>query len=218
MVADIVPHYTKKTTSIRKAYIQNLTDLLHVCLLRRDTIRARRAWSILVSQSTKKWAELTRQIRCREIDWRSRWYWGLECLNAASSTTSNSQLGQSQLRSDDEGREVEKWLKGVRVSAKEVDVRQTNIFYAELTTQKPSLLHALVLHLIKHERFRQALDELETYVYSQLLRSATNACSSFQISHFLSVPPFWCSTHVRRVTQLSPRPTPIGSGEQCPSD
>jgi hypothetical protein len=38
----------------------------------------------------------------------------------------------------------------------------------ELTVQKPSLLHALVLHLIKHERFRQALDELETYVYLQL--------------------------------------------------
>jgi RNA polymerase I-specific transcription initiation factor RRN11 len=68
------------------------------------------------------WAELTIKIRCREIDWRSRWYWGLECLNAASSTTTNSQLVQSQSQVDYEGKKVERWLKGVRVSAKEVDV------------------------------------------------------------------------------------------------
>jgi hypothetical protein len=45
----IVPHDTQSPTSIRGTYIQNLTDLLHVCLLRGDTERARRAWSILVS-------------------------------------------------------------------------------------------------------------------------------------------------------------------------
>jgi hypothetical protein len=44
----LAPPYTHQPTSVRRAYIQNLTDLLHVCLLRRDTVRARRAWSILV--------------------------------------------------------------------------------------------------------------------------------------------------------------------------
>lgn len=82
----------------------------------------------------------------------------------ASNTATESQPAQTQ--ADYEGREVERWLKGTRVSAKEVDVSATSQHsYAELTEQKPSLLHALVLHLIKHERFREALDELETYVH-----------------------------------------------------
>jgi RNA polymerase I-specific transcription initiation factor RRN11 len=63
-----------------------------------------------------------------------------------------------------EGREVERWLKGVRVSAREVDVSSFSPLIISAYPQKPSLLHALVLHLIKHERFRHALDELETYV------------------------------------------------------
>lgn len=66
---------------------------------------------------------LTIQIRCREIDWRSRWYWGLECLNASNPAT-ESQPPQSQ--PEYEGREVERWLKGTRVSAKEVDVSVTS--------------------------------------------------------------------------------------------
>jgi RNA polymerase I-specific transcription initiation factor RRN11 len=33
-----------------------------------------------------------------------------------------------------------------------------------MSGQKPSLLHALVLHLIKHDHYRAALDELETYI------------------------------------------------------
>jgi len=45
----IVPHDTQQETSIRGIYIQNLTDLLHVCLLRGEFERARRAWAILVS-------------------------------------------------------------------------------------------------------------------------------------------------------------------------
>lgn len=52
------------------------------------------------------------QIRCREVDWKSRWYWGLECLNAI--TTPEDGIG--------EGRETERWLKTVRISAKEVEV------------------------------------------------------------------------------------------------
>jgi hypothetical protein len=44
----LIPHNTHQSTSIRKSYIQNLTDLLHVCLLRGEVERAQRAWAILV--------------------------------------------------------------------------------------------------------------------------------------------------------------------------
>jgi hypothetical protein len=44
----LIPHNTHQSTSIRKIYIQNLTDLLHVCLLRGEVERAQRAWAILV--------------------------------------------------------------------------------------------------------------------------------------------------------------------------
>lgn len=45
----LVPHHSQQPTSIRRIYIQNLTDLLHVCLLRGDRDRATRAWAILVN-------------------------------------------------------------------------------------------------------------------------------------------------------------------------
>ena len=45
----IVPHDTQHESSIRAIYVQNLVDLLHVCLLRQEIERARRAWAILVS-------------------------------------------------------------------------------------------------------------------------------------------------------------------------
>lgn len=38
--------------------------------------------------------------------------------------------------------------------------------FAQSSCKKPALLHALVLHLIKHERHRAALDELETWVFA----------------------------------------------------
>lgn len=76
------------------------------------------SWYAILVDPTRD-LQLTIQIRCREIDWRSRWYWGLECLNA-SNKAADSQPTQSQ--ADYEGREVERWLKGTRVSAKEVDV------------------------------------------------------------------------------------------------
>ena len=78
----------------------------------------------------------------------------------ASAAADNQLAATSQ--PEYEGREVERWLKGVRVSAKEVDVSFFLLLAFSAYSQKPSLLHALVLHLIKHERFRQALDELET--------------------------------------------------------
>jgi hypothetical protein len=76
------------------------------------------SWSVTVRNSSDC-KELTSQIRCREVDWRSRWYWGLECLNLSSE--SDSQL-TATFDSEYEGREAERWLKSTRVSAKELDV------------------------------------------------------------------------------------------------
>lgn len=44
----VVPHDTQRHPTVRAAYIQNLVDLLHACILRRELDRARRAWAILV--------------------------------------------------------------------------------------------------------------------------------------------------------------------------
>jgi len=45
----LTPHHDHRPWGVRRIYIQNLTDLLHVCLLRGEVERARRAWGILVS-------------------------------------------------------------------------------------------------------------------------------------------------------------------------
>ncbi|CAD6574091.1 MAG: hypothetical protein TREMPRED_001005 [Tremellales sp. Tagirdzhanova-0007] len=134
---DLIPHREHRSLGIRKIYIQKLTDLLHICLLRNETERARRAWGIL--------------IRCREVDWKSRWYWGLELLSAVSrgdETQTTVLPSTSRSQPDD----VERWLKGLRIKAREED--------------RPSLLHAFVLHQIKQKNFRAALEELETYLPS----------------------------------------------------
>ncbi|WVQ85865.1 hypothetical protein IAT38_008033 [Cryptococcus sp. DSM 104549] len=133
-------HVADSTRSIRNAYIHHLTDLLHACLLRGDIPRARRAWAIL--------------IRCREVDWKSRWYWGLLFLSTAGveDEPEESLATMQASQPDGEARQVERWLGTLRVSARPED--------------QPSILHALVLHLIKQARYRQALDELETYLYS----------------------------------------------------
>ena len=112
----IRPHSAARPTSIRKAYIQNLTELLHVCLLRGELDRAKRAWSILVRRP-HTWLGLrliARQIRCREIDWRSRWNWGLLIVSHATEQLANSPEAS-------EGRDVEKWLKALRLSAPEAE-------------------------------------------------------------------------------------------------
>ncbi|WVW80927.1 hypothetical protein I302_102918 [Kwoniella bestiolae CBS 10118] len=140
--------------SIRKKWIQNLIDLLHLSLLKGDTARAKRAWAILV--------------RCREVNWRSRWYWGLLILSSTSSSTEYDST-QSQ------NRDVERWLNGLRVSAREED--------------KPSLLHALVLHLIKSGQYRQAYDQLETYLSSYpFLLSAPLHTYAGLLSFYLAQP------------------------------
>ena len=161
----LAPHHSHQSTSIRKVYIQNLTDLLHICLTRGDVVRAKRAWSILVSDPclSNNRVSLMAQIRCREVDWRSRWQWGLLCLNASTST--ETQLTSTFQSEWYDGRVAEKWLRSVRVSAREAEVCASfRLLGMEmgLIVQKPSLLHALVLHLIKHDRHRAALDELDT--------------------------------------------------------
>ncbi|WWC65128.1 uncharacterized protein I303_107742 [Kwoniella dejecticola CBS 10117] len=123
--------------SIRKKWIQNLVDLLHTCLLKGDIPRAKRAWSILV--------------RCREVNWKSRWYWGLLILSSDSSAQAPGGY-ESTIGSGDKSKDVQRWLNSLRVFAKEED--------------KPSLLHALVLHLIKAGQHRQAYDQLETWLSS----------------------------------------------------
>jgi len=111
-------------------------------------------------------AGLTAQIRCREVAWKSRWYWGLRILNAdtahefheqsaaartgarSGAAPTQSQILGTYQASNYPGREIEKWLTGLRISARE--------------EEKPALLHAVVLHLIRWGRYRSALDELET--------------------------------------------------------
>ncbi|WWC92218.1 uncharacterized protein L201_007172 [Kwoniella dendrophila CBS 6074] len=124
-------------SSIRKKWIQNLIDLLYFSLLKDDLVRAKRAWSILV--------------RCREVNWKSRWYWGLLLLSTSNNEIDGSTQTSSFTQSS-ESRDIERWLNTLRVSAREED--------------KPSLLHALVLNLIKSGQYRHAYDQLETYLSS----------------------------------------------------
>ncbi|EJT47896.1 hypothetical protein A1Q2_02495 [Trichosporon asahii var. asahii CBS 8904] len=56
----------RQPTSVRGAYLQNLVDCVHICILRGLYDKARRAWAILV--------------RCPDIDWKQRWGWGLFLL------------------------------------------------------------------------------------------------------------------------------------------
>lgn len=64
--------------------------------------------------------------------------------------------------------DVERWLRSLRISAKEPEVSHGSRVPpgAALMSQKPALLHALVIHLIKQDRHREALDELDTYLLS----------------------------------------------------
>ena len=123
---DLIPHREHRSLGIRKIYIQKLTDLLHICLLRNETERARRAWGILVRPrfdlESSTGCSCHFQIRCREVDWKSRWYWGLELLSAVSrgdETQTTVLPSTSRSQPDD----VERWLKGLRIKAREEDVR-----------------------------------------------------------------------------------------------
>ncbi|WVR08603.1 hypothetical protein IAU60_005658 [Kwoniella sp. DSM 27419] len=152
--------------SVRRRWIQNLVNALHACLLRGDSVRANRAWAILV--------------RCREVDWRSKWHWGLLLLSLKhdpSPAATSYQATQASMYSQDTGsRDIERWLNALRVAAKEED--------------KPSLLHALVLYLIKQGQYRQAYDQLETYLpsYPYLLSGPLHTYAGM-IAFYLAQPP-----------------------------
>ncbi|WVF67923.1 hypothetical protein IAT40_002685 [Kwoniella sp. CBS 6097] len=152
--------------SVRRRWIQNLVDALHFCLLKGDLERAKKAWAIL--------------IRCREVDWKARWHWGLLILSSSGSSSDSTRNGfqytqMSQYTQDYEGKDVERWLNGLRVSAREED--------------KPSLLHGLVLHFIKHGQYRRALDQLETYLSSYpFLRSGPLHTYAGLLSFYLAQP------------------------------
>ncbi|WWC72500.1 uncharacterized protein I206_106462 [Kwoniella pini CBS 10737] len=153
--------------SIRKKWIQNLINLLHTCLLNGEITRAKRAWSILV--------------RCREVNWKSRWYWGLLILSHDISFTLNEVNEATQpiafsQNYGDKSKDIERWLNSLRVFAKEED--------------KPSLLHALILHLIKSGQYRQAYDQLETWLssYPYLLSGPLHTYAGL-LSFYLAQPP-----------------------------
>ncbi|WVQ70577.1 hypothetical protein IAR50_000096 [Cryptococcus sp. DSM 104548] len=147
--------------SLRHAYIQSLAHCLQACLLRGDLERARRAWAIL--------------IRCREVDWRARWEWGLLFLSSQGSNAPNL---ASQV---DDVRQVERWINTLRVTVQ--------------NEEKPSLLHALILYYIKAGRYRQALEELETYLpsYPYLLSASLHTYAGL-LAFYLAQP----ASHVRQ--------------------
>jgi hypothetical protein len=74
-------------------------------------------------------------IRCREVDWRSKWYLGLQLLSApdvdghqrGGASTQDAARGSV----DPEGREAERWLRTLRVSAREEDVSDFRSFEAD---------------------------------------------------------------------------------------
>ncbi|WVO17539.1 hypothetical protein L204_105234 [Cryptococcus depauperatus] len=166
-----------KNQPLRHAYIQSLADCLHACLLRGDLQRARRAWAIL--------------IRCPEVDWRSRWQWGLLFLSSNAEIHASSICNNNGLQAGDQVRQVERWLNTLRISAK--------------PEEKPALLHALILYLIKQGQYRQALDELDTYLISYpYALSATLHTYAGLLSFYLAQP-----------SSSIPRPTSLIASHSC---
>ncbi|ODO10491.1 hypothetical protein I350_01086 [Cryptococcus amylolentus CBS 6273] len=169
--------------SLRHAYIQSLAYCLQACLLRGDRERARRAWAIL--------------IRCREVNWRTKWEWGL--LFLSSQDTDAPGLASQA----DQVRHVERWINTLRVTVR--------------NEEKPSLLHALILYYVKEGRYRQALEELETYLpsYPYLLSASLHTYAGL-LAFYLAQP----ASHVR---QRSPSRSqqhlivPGGDGSPSPS-
>lgn len=131
----VQPNDPNRSNSVRGAYVHNLVDCLHACLLRGDLDRASRAWAILVRRCHLARPVLTFlpslpiQVRCPDVNWRDRWQWGLYLLSAQSGRQdpSRSQAPvqtqtQSQYTQAGSGREAERWLKSLQVSASEADV------------------------------------------------------------------------------------------------
>ena len=58
---------SKTLSTTRKLHIRRLYDVLQLCLLRDDLVRARKAWAILV--------------RCKEVHWKALWKTGILLLD-----------------------------------------------------------------------------------------------------------------------------------------
>ncbi|ODN99404.1 hypothetical protein L198_03246 [Cryptococcus wingfieldii CBS 7118] len=114
-------------------------------------------------------------IRCREVDWRTKWEWGL--LFLSSQDTDAPGLASQA----DQVRQVERWINTLRVTVQ--------------NEEKPSLLHALILYYIKEGRYRQALEELETYLpsYPYLLSASLHTYAGL-LAFYLAQP----ASHVRQ--------------------
>jgi len=57
----VQPNAIDRPKAVRGVYIYNLVDCLHICILKRDLARARRAWAILVSLVLNSRARKTRR-------------------------------------------------------------------------------------------------------------------------------------------------------------
>ena len=128
---------SKRPLTARKLHIRRLWDILHLCIQRGDLPRARRAWLVLA--------------RCKEIPWTDHWNVATLILGAGSSSiNSTNEDGMAAHTTDDEELPAVDFLRTMMLQ--HPDARE-------------DMLRELVLHLISHNRCREALDELELYVY-----------------------------------------------------
>ena len=149
---------SKRPLTARKLHIRRLWDILHLCIQRNDLSRARRAWLVLA--------------RCKEIPWTDHWNVATWILGAGSSSSVATNGG------------------GVHAPDAQDEELPAVDFLRTMMLQHPDaredMLRELVLHLISHNRCREALDELELYVY--ILSMQLDLLENFQdiYRHFLT--------------------------------
>lgn len=160
---------------------------------------------------------MTAQVRCKEVDWRSRWQWGLALLNA----NSDSQPNTLSVGPGDNDR-TEQWLRSLRPSAPGDEVSHDDTHSSRrirLTIiQKPLLLHALILHMIRNARYREALEELETYLtsYPYILSGILHTYAGM-IAFYLAQPAsLRTGSSVQKSTALGETRDREGSGSLSP--
>ncbi|EIM88087.1 uncharacterized protein STEHIDRAFT_130055 [Stereum hirsutum FP-91666 SS1] len=122
----------KQGSTARKVHIRRLYDILQLCILRNDIPRAKRAWSILA--------------RCKEIDWKDLWKYGLLLLGDAQADVHNTGESNGNTRASESRIE---YLRKMRM---------------QHPSECETILMELVLLLISLERQREALEELELWL------------------------------------------------------
>ncbi|KAI5893910.1 uncharacterized protein SCHCODRAFT_02666980 [Schizophyllum commune H4-8] len=129
---------SKRPLTARKLHLRRLWDVLHLCIQRNDIPRACRAWLILA--------------RCKEIPWTEHWNVATLILAAGSSpnNAANEKDTPAHTVEDEE--------------LPAVDFLRTMML--QHPDAREDMLRELVLHLISHNRCREALDELELYLPS----------------------------------------------------